>query len=108
MQTLMKEVLIERATIQLFSVRYLAMKLHRSPETIRFWEFHKIIPKPLIKTKEGRRWYTQEEVDLYIRLAEEEQIKNGKKFANFTSRAFGEIKLLADALERRVIESRNF
>jgi hypothetical protein len=87
-----------------YAVKILALSLHRRPESIRFWEYKKIFPKPIIKTTDGCRWYTKEEIALYTRLAEEEQIKNGKsfRFTKFTARCFGEAKLLENKLFTRI------
>jgi len=101
---LAKEVMIGNAMLTVYSLRYFAAKLHRSVHTIKFWEYKKLLPTPLLKTKDGGRWYTNEEINMYVRLAEEEQIKNGKSMASFTVRAFCEVKLLARQLEKQIAD----
>jgi hypothetical protein len=100
-----KQVYVGDLLIEVYSLQFLAAKLHRRPASIKFWEWKKIIPKPLLRVKDGRRWYTKEEVELYVRLAEEEQIMNGKSFekTKFTVRAFGELSIL----ERKLAEETN-
>lgn len=96
MQSPMRDIYYGELLLRVFSLRYLAEKLGRSPITVRIWEFRRVIPPPMIRSKSGLRWYTKEEVDLYVRLAEEEQLKNGANFAKtkFTKRAFCEVEVL--------------
>ena len=88
-----KRVILGRLTLDLYSGSYLAQVLHRKLPCIRMWERNKVIPKPVVQTKDGWRWYTKEEIDIYERLVEEEQVKNGSNIAktDFTKRVFGEI-----------------
>jgi len=97
-QKQMKVVIINGVQIQVYALKVLAAELHRCPETLRRWEFTKFIPKPIFKTMDGFRWYTQEEVNMYKRLYAEEadNLRNGKKFSNtkFSERLFCETALL--------------
>jgi len=103
-QALTKKVFIGDAEVAVFSPRYLGMKLHRGPQTIRRWEWKKVIPKPILKTKDGWRWYTEGEIEIYERIAEEEQVKPGKGFGEtkFTERVFAEIQALKKRLEKEI------
>ena len=100
MQALTKDIFIGDVLIRVYSLRFLAAKLHRMPNALKAWEHRKILPKPIFQTKEQRRWYTAEEVELYTRLADEEQLTNGQAagFKRFAGRAFGERKILEQKL----------
>ncbi len=92
-----KDILFGEMPIRVYSVRYLGMSLHRTPYCIKSWIREKILPRPIITLKDGCLWFTKDEVDLYKRLVEEEQVKNGKSIqkTKFIPRAKFEAALLS-------------
>jgi len=104
MQLLQKIITIGDSEIKVFSIAYLAAQLHRRPSAIKKWEWQKRIPKPILRTLDGRRWYTQEEVDIYRAIVEEENVRAGQSFAKtkFCERIFGEINILRRKLEKEI------
>lgn len=105
-QKMMKAIVINGVTVQVYALKYLAAELHRAPETIRRWEITGFIPKPIFKTLDGCRWYTIEEIKMYIHLYAEEadNLKNGKKFSNtkFSERTFCEVAVLKEQLFKEI------
>lgn len=101
MQVITKKVIVGDALLDVYSSHFLAMKLNRSKGTLVNWEFKKIVPKPILRTVDKRRWYLKEEVDIWIRVAENAQITNGRRFdvEKFTGILFGEIEILRRKIE---------
>ena len=100
-----KVVTVLGVDVKLFSTAYLADALGRTSQTVCRWERELILPKPIIETKDGRRWYTQEEVTLYARMLREEGVKNGvalNKFSSFAMKAKIEAKTLKKSLVKRL------
>lgn len=88
--------------IQVFAASVLGKVIKKSNCTLRQWEKGGFIPKPILRLDNTQlRWYTREEIEIYKRLVEEEQIKKGNNFAktNFKTRIFGEIEIL----KRRIL-----
>lgn len=72
---------------EFFTIRHVALALHRSTRTIRMWERNEIIPparfrsaKPHkgsgVKTQGDRLW-TRAQVEAMVRIAREEKVLNG-------------------------------
>ena len=99
-----KTVMVNKIVFKVYSLRYLAMALHRAPNTIRFWQWKKLFPEPILRTKDGMQWYTSDEIELYQRLLDEEQIKNGSNFSKtkFVVRAFAEQRALKKKIEAQL------
>jgi len=72
-----KKVTINGKEQDLFYVQSLAEALGRSSQTVRRWEIAGVIPPCLFKDKLNRRLYTQEQIDVIVRIAEECKIQQG-------------------------------
>lgn len=83
-------------TIDLFYIGALASALGRTSNLIRKWEVGGIIPKTCFKDKQGRRLYSQEQIDAIVRCAEKAKIKQGTSIANtsFSENCYKEMQLL--------------
>lgn len=68
--------------IELFYIGALASALGRSTNAIRKWEIAGVIPDPCFKDSQGRRLYSQEQIDAIVRCAEKAKIKQGLSIAN--------------------------
>ena len=68
--------------IELFYIGSLASALGRTTNTIRKWEIGGVIPDPCFKDSQGRRLYSQEQIDAIVRCAERAKIKQGSSIAN--------------------------
>ena len=82
----------------MFYVGTLASSLGRVPATIRKWEISGVIPDPCFKDSDGRRMYTQEQIDAIVRCAERAQIKQGLSIADtsFSTWVKRELAVLKD------------
>ena len=91
-----KTISINGERIELFYLSKLAYALGRTSQTIRKWEISNVLPKTIFKDKMGRRMYTQEQIDLIVRIAEETQIKQGLSIANtsFSAKVHRELNKL--------------
>ena len=69
-------------TIELFYIGSLANALGRTTPTIRKWEISGVIPDPCFRDSNGRRLYSQEQIDTVVRCAERAKIKQGLSIAN--------------------------
>ena len=69
-------------TIELFYIGSLANALGRTTNTIRKWEIAGVIPDPCFQDANGRRLYSQEQIDAIVRCAEKAKIKQGLSIAN--------------------------
>jgi hypothetical protein len=69
-------------TIKVFYIGVLAKALGRTPAAIKKWEIGGIIPETCFRDKEGRRLYSQEQIDAILRCAERAHIKQGLSIAN--------------------------
>lgn len=76
--------------IDLFYIDRLASELGRTPQTIRKWEVSGILPKPIFKDKNGRRLYTDEQIQVIVDCAEKSNVRVGYSIANtnFSPRVF--------------------
>ena len=68
--------------IELFYIGNLANALGRTTNTIRKWEIAGVIPDPCFQDANGRRLYSQEQIDAIVRCAEKAKIKQGLSIAN--------------------------
>lgn len=68
--------------IELFYIGTLANALGRTTNTIRKWEIAGVIPDPCFQDANGRRLYSQEQIDAIVRCAEEAKIKQGLSISN--------------------------
>ena len=68
--------------IELFYIGTLANALGRTTNTIRKWEIAGVIPDPCFQDANGRRLYSQEQIDAIVRCAERAKIKQGLSIAN--------------------------
>lgn len=68
--------------VELFYIGALASALGRTTNTVRKWEIGGIIPDPCFKDPNGRRLYTQEQIDVIVKCAERAKIKQGLSIAN--------------------------
>lgn len=68
--------------IELFYIGALASALGRSTNAIRKWEIAGVIPDPCFRDEQGRRLYSQEQIDVIVQCAERAQIKQGLSIAN--------------------------
>jgi len=67
-----------------------------------------VILPPIIKTKDGSRWYLKEELSMYSRLVKEHEVKNGMAIENtgFIQAASHEVeKLRAQVQKMSVVET---
>ena len=68
--------------IELFYIGTLANALGGTTNTIRKWEIAGVIPDPCFQDANGRRLYSQEQIDAIVRCAEKAKIKQGLSIAN--------------------------
>lgn len=68
--------------VTLYSINTLAEELGRTSQTIRKWEVAGILPKAIFKDRNGRRMYSQEQIDTIVRVAEECNIRQGYSVSN--------------------------
>ena len=66
------------STIELFYIGTLANRLGRVSNTIRKWEIAGILPKTGFTDKMGCRLYSQEQIDVIVKTAEEAKISTGR------------------------------
>lgn len=90
--------------IRVYSIGHLALALHRSCATIRRWQRAKIIPPPIVKTKDGARWYMREEIEAYSRLVKVGNIVTGVSIeeTGFPTEAHAEIMAIRRKLEASI------
>ena len=86
--------------LRVYSIGHLAMALDRSAATIRRWQRNKVIPRPIIATRDGARWYLKEEIVVYSRLVKTYDVRTGLSIekTGFKEAIFTEI----DILKKRV------
>lgn len=68
--------------VTLYPISTLAEELGRTSQTIRKWEVAGVLPRPIFKDKNGRRMYSQEQIDTIVRVAEECNIRQGYSVSN--------------------------
>jgi len=76
-----------------YPVSFLAQQMGRSTDTIRLWERDGVIPSSYIRAQNGWRYYTRAEIDILVRVAGEEGIRQGRshKYTNFSKRVTEEL-----------------
>ena len=77
--------------VKLYSIAFLADALGRTTRCIRKWEISGILPPtPFRYSNTYWRLYTQEQIDIIVRLAEKYKLKDGISFrkTNFSSSCF--------------------
>lgn len=76
--------------VELFYIDKLASELGRTPQTIRKWEVSGILPKPIFKDKNGRRLYSEDQINAIVQCAEQSNVRIGYSIANtnFSPRVF--------------------
>lgn len=79
---LKQTVVINGEEVNLFYIDRLAVELGRTPQTIRKWEVSGILPKPIFRDKNGRRLYSQEQIDVIVECAERSNVRIGYSIAN--------------------------
>lgn len=77
-----KKIKINGKEIELYYISTLAEALGRSTQTVRKWEISGVLPKTMFKDKNGRRMYSDEQINIIVNVAEECQIKQGLTIAN--------------------------
>lgn len=89
-------------TIELYPINKLAEALGRKSDTVRKWEISGVLPKSLFKDSNGRRLYSQEQIDVIVNVAEETKIMQGSPISQtgFTKKCkkrLGEVNALYKA-----------
>ena len=80
--------------VTLFYIGALAYALGRTVPTVRKWEISGALPDSCFKDKStGRRMYTQEQIDIIVKIAEKTGISQGRAIANtsFSKQCFKEL-----------------
>lgn len=95
-----KRITLNGKTLTVYSVSHLAARIHRRPATVRVWQWRKMIPPPIIKTLDGNRWYLEEELEIYVRIVGECEVKSGSSMekSGFRQRIWSEIEKLKQRL----------
>jgi hypothetical protein len=75
-------ILPNKKEIELYYIGSLASALGRTPNSIRKWEIGGIIPDTCFRDNEGRRLYSQEQINAIVTCAEKANIKQGQSIAN--------------------------
>ena len=75
-------VLPNGSSITLYYIGALASALGRTTNAIRKWEVAGVIPDSCFRDENGRRLYSQEQIDAVVRCAEKAHIKQGQSIAN--------------------------
>lgn len=76
-----KKSIINGEEVTLYFISDLAHALGRTPQAIRKWEVSGIIPKAIFIDAHDRRMYTEEQIDIIVKTAEECKIGQGKNIA---------------------------
>jgi hypothetical protein len=77
-----KSISINGKEIELFYINTLAERLGRISQTIRKWEISGVIPKAMFRDGSGKRMYSEAEISIIERIAEECKIKQGLPIAH--------------------------
>lgn len=67
--------------VELFPIGKLAYELGRNVQSVRKWEIAGILPNSCFKDNLGRRFYTQEQIDAIVSIAEKCKIMQGSSAA---------------------------
>lgn len=82
-------------TVELFYIGTLAKSLGRTTNLVRKWEISGTIPDPCFRDKFNCRLYTQEQIDIIVRCAEEAKIQQGRRIPqSFKHRLYKELDKL--------------
>lgn len=89
-----KKFKINGVYIELFPISELANALGRTTQTVRKWEANGVIPKAIFRDKSKKRLYSREQIELIVKVAEEENIRQGEALerTNFSKRIFAKWK----------------
>lgn len=68
--------------VTLYYIGKLAEELGRTSQTVRKWEVSGILPKPIFKDKQGKRMYSEEQIDTIVQCAMECKLRQGYCVAN--------------------------
>ena len=82
--------------LELFYMGKLATALGRNPHTIRAWERHGIIPDCLFRDKTGKRLYSQDQIDIIVKCARKENVRQGQDISktNFIKNVHSQLEVL--------------
>ena len=85
-------------TVELFYIGTLAKALGRTTNLVRKWEISGTIPDPCFRDKFNCRLYTQEQIDIIVKCAEEAKIKQGAQImkTSFSKRLYKEFEKIND------------
>jgi hypothetical protein len=83
--------------VHVWPIGYLAKLLKRTPHTIRCWERNGTLPAPVLRSPDGIRHYTREEIQAIVTHAQNEGLKNGRSFekTEFKKKVRAEFALIA-------------
>lgn len=84
--------------ITVFSRFKVAQALGRTVRTIRSWDKKKILPEPIFKLRDGRRWYSAQEIRIFKMLLEQEGLNR--------IGADGQIKKSGKPIEKTLFKKR--
>lgn len=95
-----------KAQFRVYSVGHLAARMNRTSATLRRWHRDKVIPDPIIKLTDGNRWYLEEEIDIYVRVAIRLGVRNGISIEDtgFPMELRQELSVLRERLQRTINE----
>lgn len=80
-----KVVLFKKVRVTVYSIAWLAHLCNRSADTIRRWERRGVLPKPILSSEDGRRWYTASELRGYANIV---KANNPRRHVDIESTAF--------------------
>lgn len=74
----------------MYPISRLAEEMGRGTPTIRKWEIGGIIPKAIFRDKNGRRYYTEEQIQTILDVAQKCNVRQGYSICNtgFPKRVF--------------------
>jgi hypothetical protein len=72
-----KKVKIHGIEVELYYIGELADRLGRTSQSVRKWEIAGWIPKTIFKDKNGRRMYSNEQIEIIVQCAEETRLRQG-------------------------------
>ncbi len=86
--------IVQGKEVELFTIGELARRLEREQQTIRKWEKAGVIPPTRIRSKTGRRLYTEGQINALVKLVDKYNIRQGaaipKEFIKEANEAFME------------------
>lgn len=83
--------------MEMYYIGTLCKSLGRTPAIIRKWEISGVIPDPCFRDPQGRRLYSQEQIDVINHAAEKCHISQGRamwktQFSTQVSKALEELR----------------